>query len=115
MLSDNGNENVGLFSKKQFALQHTFLNIFLPLFCKTSTEWNFQKLPIYTFYGELMSYVLLLSIVFRCRSFSSWWPLAFLISYKMFTFFFQRNYGLFGSLSLALALSVIHVNVDIKI
>ena len=33
----------------------------------------------------------------------------------MLTFFFQQNYDLFGSLSLALALSVIHVNVDIKI
>ena len=31
-------------------MQHTFLYISLPLFC-TTTTWNFQKLPSYTFYG----------------------------------------------------------------
>ena len=32
-------------------MQHTFLYICLPLF-RTTTSWNFQKLPGYPFYGE---------------------------------------------------------------
>ena len=43
---------MGLISKKAtLHVQRTFLYIFLPLFC-TTTIWNFQKLPSYTFYGE---------------------------------------------------------------
>ena len=51
-----------------------FLYISLPLFCTTVT-WNFQKLlretSSYTFYGGNVGPVL-----FHCRSFSPWWPLA---------------------------------------
>ena len=56
MLSGKGNEKgerttMGLISKKAtLHVQRTFLYIFLPLFC-TTTIWNFQKLPSYTFYG----------------------------------------------------------------
>ena len=56
MLSGEGNENgkkttISLISKKTtLHVQHTFLYISLPLFC-TTTTWNFQKLPSYTFYG----------------------------------------------------------------
>ena len=57
MLSGEGNENgekttMGLISKK--ATLHVpktfFCTFLLPLFC-TTTTWNFQKLPSYTFYG----------------------------------------------------------------
>ena len=56
MLSGKGKEKgerttMGLISKKAtLHVQRTFLYIFLPLFC-TTTIWNFQKLPSYTFYG----------------------------------------------------------------
>ena len=56
MLSGKGNEKgerttMGLISKKAtLHVQRTFLYFFLPLFC-TTTIWNFQKLPSYTFYG----------------------------------------------------------------
>ena len=56
MLSGKGNEKgerttMGLISKKAtLHVQRTFLYIFFPLFC-TTTIWNFQKLPSYTFYG----------------------------------------------------------------
>ena len=55
MLSHEGNENgekttIGQISKKALHVQHTlFLYTSLPLFC-TTTMWNFQKLPGYTFY-----------------------------------------------------------------
>ena len=44
---------IGLISKKaslHAGAVHFFLYISLPLFC-TTTTWNFQKLPSYTFYG----------------------------------------------------------------
>ena len=56
MLSGEGNENgekttIGVISKKATcACNALFLYISLPLYC-TSTMWNFQKLPGYTFYG----------------------------------------------------------------
>ena len=43
--------------KATFHVQHTFLYISLPLFC-TTTTWNFQKLPGYTFYGGNVARVL---------------------------------------------------------
>ena len=56
MLSGEGNAGerwkttIGLISKiATLHVQHTFLCIFLPLFC-TTTAWNFQKLLSYTFY-----------------------------------------------------------------
>ena len=57
MLSGQCNENgkktaIGLISSKTIShVQHTFLYICLPLF-RTTTRWNFQKLPGYPFYGE---------------------------------------------------------------
>ena len=58
----------------------------------------------------------LLFFFFSCRSFSPWWPLAFLIShrrYKIFMFFFQRNNSPLCFISRFC--SVTHVYVDIKI
>ena len=44
-------KSVGLIGKKPtLHVQHPFLYISLPVFC-TTTTWNFQKLPSYTFYG----------------------------------------------------------------
>ena len=73
MLSGEGNKNgekrtIGLISKKApLHVQHTFLYISLPLFC-TTTTWNFQKLPDYTFFGASVVRVLvhffLLSLIF---------------------------------------------------
>ena len=57
--------------------------------------------------------------VFHRRSFSPWWPLAFLIlsppGYKIFTFFFQRNSSPLYFTSSSISFSVIHVSADIKI
>ena len=50
-------------------MQRTFLYISLPLFC-TTTTWNFQKLPGYTFYEGNVVHVLV--HFFHCRSFSPW-------------------------------------------
>ena len=57
MLSGEGNagerwkRTMGLISKKTtLHVQHTFLYISLPLFC-TTTTWNVQKLPSYTYKG----------------------------------------------------------------
>ena len=36
------------------------------------------KLPSYTFYGGNVPCVPVRFFIFKCRSFSSWWPLAFL-------------------------------------
>ena len=50
--NENGEKTtIGLIGKKTtLHVQHTFLYISLPLFC-TTTTWNFQKLPFYSFYG----------------------------------------------------------------
>ena len=74
--NNNNKKTIGLISKKAtLHVQHTFLYIFLPLFCATKT-WNFQKIPGYTFYGVnvvrvLVHFVFSLSLIFT--------PLAFLI------------------------------------
>ena len=68
-----GNENgekttIGLISKKaSLHVQHTFFVHFfvLPLFC-TTTKWNFQKFPSYTFMEEL-SYVFLFTFFLFTR------------------------------------------------
>ena len=70
---------IGLISKKAtLHVQHTFLYISLPLFC-TTTTWNFQKLPSYTFYGgnvvRVPVHFFSLPLIFTLH----WWPLAFLI------------------------------------
>ena len=58
-------------------MQHTFLYIFLPLFC-TTTTWNFQKVFSSTFYGgneRVPVHFFSLPLIFTLH----WWPLAFLI------------------------------------
>ena len=81
-----------------------FLYISLPLLC-TTTTWNFQKLPGYSFYGG--NVVRVLHFFSHCRSFSPWWPLAFLIFFTAATKFHvvppTKNVS-FVFLSLALAL-----------
>ena len=70
MLGGEGNENgekttIGLISKKaSLHVQHTFFVHFfaLPLFC-TTTKWNFQKFPSYTFMEEF-SYVFLFTFFY---------------------------------------------------
>ena len=85
MLSGEGNAGerwkttIGVISRKAtLHVQHTFLYIFLPLFCKITT-WNFQKLLCYTFFGGNFVRVLVhffsLQLIFTLH----WWPLAFLI------------------------------------
>ena len=64
MLSGDGNENV--------MCSRRFWYISLPLFC-TTTTWNVQTLPSYTFYRGLK-----FSFSHRC--------------YKIFKFFFQWNW-----------------------
>ena len=76
MLSSKGNKNgekttIGLISKKA-TLQHTFL------IC-TTTTWNFQKLPSYTFYEE--NVVCNLTHFFFTATHFHLWPLAFLINF----------------------------------
>ena len=51
------NNNRSISKKGTFNMQHTFLYISLPLLC-TTTTWNFQKLPSYTFYGGNVVHVL---------------------------------------------------------
>ena len=83
---------------------HNFKYISLALFFTTAT-WNFQKLPIYTFYGG--NVVCLLLAFFHSCSFSRWWPLAFFIfspSLAAIKMFFFNEIGLLCFLSLALAL-----------
>ena len=74
MLSGEGNAGerwkttIGLISKKAtLHVQHTFLYIYLPLFC-TTTAWNFKKLPGYSFMEETSH--LFLFIFCHCCSFS---------------------------------------------
>ena len=82
MLGGEGNENsekttIGLIIKKEtLHVQHTFFVQFLPLFARLQrkTSRNF----VVTRFMEEMSYVFLFTF-FQCRSFSLWWPLAFLI------------------------------------
>ena len=69
----------------------------------TTRTWNFQKPPGYMLYGENDLCVPVHFFCFvHCRSFSVWWPLAFLIFYK--TFIFPTKFVLRCFLFLALAL-----------
>ena len=90
-------------------LQHTFLRISLRLFCTTAT-WDFQKLPSYTFYWG--NFICGPVHVFRCRSFLTWWPLAFLVfsctAAIKFSCYSSNEIGLLCFLSLALALSLLY-------
>ena len=88
MLSDEANENgektaTGLISKKTILnLQHTFLYISLPFFC-TTTTWNFQKLPGYTFFGGMFVLVFVRSFFSR-RSLHPGGPEHFSFSYRRY-------------------------------
>ena len=83
MLSGEAHENgektaTGLISKKTILkVQHTFLYISLPLFC-TTTTWNFQKLPGYTFFGGKVVLVFV-HFFFFTSLIAPWWTQAFLI------------------------------------
>ena len=68
-----------LINKKAFHFSraaHFFVHFFAVI-CATTT-WKVQKVPSYTFYGRNVVRVLV-PFFFHCRSFSPWWPLAFLI------------------------------------
>ena len=69
---------LGLISKKEtLQVQHSFFVHFFPVVC-TSTTWNYQKLPSYTFYGGNVVLVSCSLFFFHYRSYLPWWPLAFL-------------------------------------
>ena len=100
MLSGEGNENgektaIGLTGKKKNFVRatHLFLYISFPLFC-TTTTWNFQKLPIYTFCGGNFLLVLVHSFFFTAAHFHIGGRYRFSLfyhHYKIFTFFFQQK------------------------
>ena len=70
---------IGPWAKKQLCTCCTlFLYVSLPLFCTTST-WNFQKLPSYTFYGGNVVGVLVHFFSLPLISTIHWWPITFLI------------------------------------
>ena len=109
MLSGEGNvgerwtTSIGLISRKAtLHVQHTF---FVHFFGVVLHDYN-VKLPVYTFYGGNVVRVLV-PFFFHCRSFSPWWPLAFLIfspPLQNFMLFFQEKKSLLSFLSLALDL-----------
>ena len=111
MLRGEGNENgvkttMGLISKKAtLHVQKTFFCTFLlPLFC-TTTTWNFQKLPSYTFYGGNVVRVLVYFLFFTASHFHLHTRSHFSFShrcYKIFILFFHKK-SLLCFLSLALA------------
>ena len=87
----------------------TLLKISLLLFC-TTTKWNSQKLPSYTFYGGNVERVLVHSFFFCSLrlifTLVAAWHFSFSHRcYKIFMFFFQQKYVFLCFLSLALALS----------
>ena len=94
MLIGEGNENlmvkkttIGLINKKAtLQAQHTFfVHFFAVVLHDYNVKWKFQNIPSYTFYGGNVVHVVvffvfcLFAFFFHCRSFSPWWPLAFLI------------------------------------
>ena len=85
MLSSEGNvgeqwkTTIGPWAKKQLCTCCTlFLYVSLPLFCTTST-WNFQKLPSYTFYEGNVVGVLVHFFSLPLISTLHRWPITFLI------------------------------------
>ena len=94
MLIGEGNENlmvkkttIGLINKKAtLHAQHAFfVHFFAVVLHDYNVKWKFQNIPSYTFYGGNVVHVLVFFVFcffaffFHCRSFSPWWPLAFLI------------------------------------
>ena len=117
MLSGDDNENsqkqsVDLVSKiTTLHMQHTF---FVHFFAVVLHDYN-EKLPETSWLHVLCAPV---HFFCGCRSFSPWWRLASPFShrcYKIFMFFFQRNWSPFFFISRSSSFSVIHVIVDIKI
>ena len=102
-------KSVGLISKTQLCTCITlFWYISLPLIC-TTTTWNFQKLPCYTFYGGNVVCVPACSLFFAPVIFTS---VAASISHFLttaikFSGFSSNKIGLPCFLSLALALSLL--------
>ena len=99
-------------------VQHPFFLISKKQLCtRFLSTWNFQKLPSYTFYGRnvvcvpscWLFFAARLIITFVAASISPFSHLRF----KFFCFS-SNEIGLVWFLSLALAFSVIHVNVDIE-
>ena len=105
MLSGEGNENGEKTTKKKLLdVQHTFFCTFLCR-CFTRLQRETSRNFLVTRFIEEISYLFLFTLFFHCRSFSPWWPLAFLIfSGAKFSHFSSTKNCLlcFSSLSLAL-------------
>ena len=79
MLSGEGNENGEKTTKKKLLdVQHTFFCTFLCR-CFTRLQRETSRNFLVTRFMEEISYSFLFTLFFHCRSFSPWWPLAFLI------------------------------------
>ena len=79
MLSGEGNENGEKTTKKKLLdVQHTFFCTFLCR-CFTRLQRETSRNFLVTRFIEEISYLFLFTLFFHCRSFSPWWPLAFLI------------------------------------
>ena len=112
-------KKIGLNSKTKTTLhvrvQHNFRAISLPLFC-TTTTWNFQKRPSYTFCGGNVVFVsdrfffsLPLIFTFEAASISHFLTAAIKFSC------FWRNWSLVFFISRSSSCSVIHANEGTKI
>ena len=108
MLSGEGNENGEKTTKKKLLdVQHTFFCTFLCR-CFTRLQRETSRNFLVTRFIEEISYLFLFTLFFHCRSFSPWWPLAFLIfSGAKFSHSSSTKNCLlcFSSLSLALSFS----------
>ena len=117
MLSCEGNAGerwkttIDLIGKKAtLHVQQTFLYIFLPLFC-TTTTWKFHKLLSYTLYGGYVVRVLA-HFFFHCRSFSPciggrYHFLFSHCSYKIvMLFLYQKNVSFVVYLSLSISVAL---------
>ena len=115
MLNGDGNENspkisVGLISKKTKTLQpraaHFFYTFLCRCFCTTTTR-NFHKLvcSCSLFFSPPLIFTLVAASIspFSHRR------------YKIFMFFFQRNWSPLFFISRSNSSSVVHVNVGIEI
>ena len=105
-------KSVGLISKTQLCTCTTLsLYISLPLVC-TTTTWNFQKLPCYTFYGGNVVCVPVhffsLPLIFTTVATSISHYLTTAIKFSGFS---SNKIGLLCFLSLALALSLLSTSI----
>ena len=110
-LSSQGRQGIWISSiSKKITLhrQHSLLSIFFAIVL--TTMWNFQKLPGYTFYGELMLYVFLLTFFFHCLLIFTLVAASishFLTAAIKFSCFSSNKIGLLCFLSLSLALPLL--------